>query len=66
MRSGIVQDHFADHLGVYIKISLKVPLKFMSKGNYQYTEFSEAETIGVAEEYILVKVSIKEWCQGDM
>ena len=44
VRSGILQDHYADHLGVYIKISLNVPLKFMSKGNYQYAEFSEAKT----------------------
>ena len=43
IRSGVLQDHFADHLGVYNKFSLKASLKCMEKGNYQYTEFTETK-----------------------
>jgi len=40
-KSGIITDHFADHLGVYMKISFRVPVNKVNKGSYNYTEFNQ-------------------------
>ena len=42
LKSGILKDPFADHLGVFIKISLNNSIPFLNNGNYFFTDFSEA------------------------
>ena len=42
LKSGILKDHFADHLGVFINISLNNLISPQSNGNYFFTDFSEA------------------------
>ena len=42
LKSGILKDPFADHLGVFIKISLNSSIPTLNNGNYFFTDFSEA------------------------
>ena len=44
LKSGILKDPFADHLGVFIKISLNNSIPILNNGTYFFTDFSDANT----------------------